>query len=117
MMSSKRMWRRISPPDVSSYVDELMSIPRNFVVGLVAGLLVPVAAIAGIVAGIYAFTQKVPFITDAEEYDGERRLILRLVEPEEARGLFQRGREAARAFGDEIRSELEGEETIETEDP
>ncbi len=115
-MSSNRMWRRISSPDVSSYVDELMSIPRNFMFGLFAGVLVPVAAVAGIVAGIYAFTQKVPFVTDIEEHDGERRLILRLVEPEEARGLFQRGRQAAQAFGDEIRSELEREQTIEMED-
>jgi hypothetical protein len=109
-MSSKRVWRRVSPLDVSSYVDELMLVPRDFVLGLLAGILVPVAVVSGILAGIYAFTKKVPFITDVEEYDGERRLIVRLVEPEEARGLLQRGKEAAQAFGDEIRSELEVEQ-------
>lgn len=109
-MSSRRVWRRAYPLDVSSYVDDLMSVPRNCVFGLLAGVLVPVAAMAGIVAGVYAFTRKVPFVTDVEEYDGERRLTVRLVQPQEARALFQKGKEAAQAFGDEIRSELEDEQ-------
>jgi hypothetical protein len=109
-MSNRGAWRRVYPPDVSSYVDDLMSVPRNFVFGLLAGALVPVAALAGIVAGVYAFTRKVPFVTDVEEYDGERRLTVRLVEPEEARYLWQKGKEAAQSFGDEIRSELEDEQ-------
>lgn len=109
-MSSRGAWRRVYPPDVSSYVDDLMSVPRNFVFGMAAGVLVPVAALAGIVAGVYAFTRKVPFVTDIEEYDGERRLTVRLVEPQEARALFQKGKEAAQAFGDEIRGEFEDEE-------
>jgi hypothetical protein len=32
------------------------------------------------------------------------------VEPEEARYLWQKGKEAAQSFGDEIRSELEDEQ-------
>lgn len=108
-MSRKRAWNKMSPPDVGSYMDELMSVPRSFAFGWLAGMLLPVAAIGGIVAGIYLLTKKVPFIADIEEDDGERRLIVKLVDPEEARGLLQRGSEAAQAFGDEIRSEFEGE--------
>jgi hypothetical protein len=109
-MARKTGWKKVSPPDFSSFADELVAVPRNFVFGVVAGLLVPVAAIAGVVAGIYLFTRKVPFVTEIRESDDERQLILELVEPEEARSLFQRGREAVQAFGDEIRGELESEE-------
>lgn len=109
-MSGKRAWKNVSPLSASSYIDELMGVPRDFAFGWLAGMLIPLATVCGIVGGIYLLTRKVPFITDIGEDDGERRLIVRLVEPEEARGLFQKGREAAQAFGDEIRSELEGEQ-------
>jgi hypothetical protein len=84
-----------------------MAVPRSFALGWLAGLLVPVAVLAGTVAGIYVFTQKVPIVAQIDEEDGERRLIVRLVETDEARGLLQRGSDAAKAFGDEIRSEFE----------
>lgn len=109
-MASRASWRRVSAPDVSVYVDELLGVPRSFACGWLAGLLAPVAAIAGVVGGIYLFTKKVPFITELVERDGERHLIVELVEPYEARSLIQRGTEAAQSFGDEIRSELEAEE-------
>lgn len=96
--------------DFSGYMDELMAVPLNLLFGWIVGLLVPVTTLAGIVAGIYFFTRQIPFITQIEEEGGERRLVVELVEPEEARGLFQRGREAARAFGEEIRTELESEQ-------
>ncbi len=106
-MAGKTGWKRISAPDFPSFMDEIMAVPRNFAFGLIAGLAVPVATIAGVVAGIYLFTKKVPFITEIREEGEERQLILKLVEPEEARSIFQRGREAAEAFGDEIRAEFE----------
>jgi len=109
MARKKTAWKGISPLDFS-FMDEIMAVPRNFVFGLLAGLLVPVAAIAGVVAGVYLFTKKVPFITEIGEEDEERHLMVKLVEPEKARSLLQRGKEAAKAFGDEIRAELEGEQ-------
>lgn len=109
-MARKTAWRKMSPVDFPSLMDEVMAVPRNFAFGLLTGLLVPVATIAGLVAGVYLFTRKVPFITEIREEDGERHLMVRLVEPEEARSLFQRSREAIQAFGDEIRVELEGEQ-------
>lgn len=102
---------KISPLRMPSIIDELADMPRNFLLGLLTGLLVPVAAVAGIVTGIYVFTNKIPFVTEIHEGDDdERHLTVKLVEPEEARRLFQRGREAVQAFGDEIRIELEAEE-------
>jgi len=109
-MARKNSRTKISPLDFSSVADELVAVPRNFVFGLLTGLLAPVAAIAGIVVGIYLFTKKVPFITEIGDEDEERHLIIRLVQPEEARSLFQRGKEAVQTFGDEIRVELEGDQ-------
>ncbi len=109
-MAGKTTWKRISAPDFPSFMDELMAVPRNFVFGLLTGLLVPVATIAGIVAGIYLFTKKVPFVTEIREEDEERHLVVKLVEPGEARNLLQRGSEAVQAFGDEVRAELQGEQ-------
>jgi len=89
-------------------LDDLMAVPRSFALGLLAGLLVPVATLAGIVAGVYVFTRKVPIVAQIDDQDGERQLIVKLVEADEARGLLQRSKDAAQAFGDEIRSEFEG---------
>jgi hypothetical protein len=98
-----------STPALARFVDDLTAIPRTLLLGWFAGVLVPVAALAGIVATVYFLTQKVPFVSSIEEEDDGRRIIVKLVEPEEARGLLRKGGEAARAFGDEIRNELEGE--------
>jgi hypothetical protein len=92
----------------SGYLGDLMAVPRSFVFGLLSGVLVPVAGLAGIIAGIYLLTGRVPFITHVEEEIGGRRLIVQLVGPEEARDLLRKSGEAAMSFGDEIRTELEG---------
>jgi hypothetical protein len=99
---------RGSPAGMARYWDELMAVPRSFFLGWLAGLLVPVAGLAGIVAGIYLFTRKVPIVSQIDEEEGERHLVVKLAEVEEARGLLQKSRDAAQAFGDEIRSEFEG---------
>ncbi len=109
-MARKSARKVLAPPDFSSFVDEVTAVPRSFIFGLVAGLLVPVAAIGGIVAGVYLFTRKVPFVAEIKEEDEERHLIVKLVQPEEARSLFQSGRKAVEAFGDEIRIELEADQ-------
>ncbi len=98
-----------SIPALARYVEELTAVPRHFILGWLAGLLAPVAALAGIVAGVYFFTRKVPFVSGIEEQEDGRRLVIKLVAPDEARVLLRRGGEAARAFGDEIRSELQEE--------
>jgi hypothetical protein len=98
-----------STPALARFVEELSTVPRFFIVGWFVGLLAPVAAVAGIVGGIYFFTRKVPFVKGIEEHEHGRRLVIELVEPDEARMLLRKSGEAARAFGDEIRNELEGE--------
>jgi hypothetical protein len=99
--------RRVSSLGLSSFAGQVMGVPRSFAFGLLAGLLVPTAALAGVVAGVYLFTGKVPFVTEVVQGEEERHLIVKLVEPDEARSLLRRGREAAQAFGDEIVGELE----------
>lgn len=106
-MARRTARKKVSLVGFSSIVDEVMALPRSFAFGLLAGLLVPAAALAGIVGGIYLFTKKVPFVTEIVEEGDDRHLIVKLVDPDEARGLFQKGREAAEAFGEEIRVELE----------
>jgi hypothetical protein len=108
-MARGRVGKLSLPTGISSVADELMAVPRNFMFGWLAGILIPVACLAGVVSGIYFLTRKVPFITEVAEIEGRRRLTLELVEPEEARALLQRGREAAQALRDEIRSEVEAE--------
>ncbi len=98
-----------STPALARYVEELTTVPRHFVVGWLVGLLAPVAALAGIVGGIYFLTRRLPFVSGIEEQEHGRRLVIELVEPDEARDLLRKGGEAARAFGDDIRNELEGQ--------
>ena len=47
-----------------------------------------VAGIAGIVAGIRLLTNKVPFLSQAEDADGDTILTLKLVPTEDAVGLY-----------------------------
>jgi hypothetical protein len=108
-MARRSMREKESTPALARYVEELTAVPRHFFLGWLAGLLAPVAALAGIVAGVYFLTRKVPFVSEIEEQEDGRRLVIKLVEPGEARVLLRRSGEAARAFGDEIRSELEKE--------
>ena len=114
-MAGRITRRKVSLPGFSSLVDQLMAVPRSLAFGFLAGLLVPVAALAGIVGGIYLLTRKVPFITEIVERDDQRHLIVKLVEPDEARDLLREGKKAAQAFGDEIRLELEGASDVATE--
>jgi hypothetical protein len=108
-MARSKARKRDNAASFSGYLGDLVAVPRSFVFGLLSGVLVPAAGLAGIIAGIYLLTGKVPFVTQVDEEDGERRLVVQLVETEEARGLLQKGGEAAMSFGNEIRTELEGE--------
>jgi hypothetical protein len=73
-----------------SLLGELLSVPINFLGGLIVGLALPVAAVAGVVGGVYLFTKKVPFFSQvtADEATGERSLELELMSPEEAQAAF-----------------------------
>jgi hypothetical protein len=73
---------------VFSIVYNVLAIPYNFLIGFVVGLAAPVAAIAGIVAGIRLLTGKVPFLSHGQDETGERILTLRLVPAEEAGDLY-----------------------------
>jgi len=101
---------RSSPVRLFDFVDELTAVPRNFFLGWLAGMLVPVISLAATVAGVYLYTRKVPFVTAVDEEDGERRLTVGLVEPDKAQAHLRQGREALLAFGDEVRREMESEE-------
>jgi hypothetical protein len=73
---------------VFSIVYNILAIPYNFLMGFVVGLAAPVAATAGIVAGIRLLTGKVPFLSQGQDEVGERFLTLRLVPAEEAGDLY-----------------------------
>jgi hypothetical protein len=94
---------------LAQFVEDLTAIPRHLLVGWLAGALVPVAALVGIMGGIYFLTRKLPFVSGVEEKGDRRRLVIELVEPDEARDVLRRSGEAVRSFGDEVRSELEAE--------
>jgi hypothetical protein len=109
-MAGGTLRRKASPVHFFDFVDELTAVPRNFLIGWLMGMLVPVVGLAATVAGVYLYTNKVPFVTGIDEEDGQRRLTVSLVEPDEAQERLRQGREALLAFGDEVRGELEGEE-------
>ena len=109
-MARDKLRLRTSPPDVLGFADDLLAVPRHFLAGLIVGVLGPLVSLVGIVGAIYLFTRRIPLFTQIDEETGDRRLILELVEPDEARALAERSKEAAKAFGDEIRSEFEGEQ-------
>jgi hypothetical protein len=74
-----------------SLLSELLSVPINFLGGLAVGLIAPVAAVAGIVGGVYLFTKKVPFFSQVttDEGTGERSLTLKLMAPNEAQAALK----------------------------
>jgi hypothetical protein len=108
-MAGFSVGRKRSSPALAQFVEDLTAIPRHLLLGWLAGALVPVAALMGIMGGIYFLTRKLPFVSGVEEKGDRRRLVIELVEPDEARDVLRRSGEAVRAFGDEVRSELEGE--------
>ena len=87
---------------------EILSIPYNLLAGFVVGALVPVAAIAAIVAGVRLITGKMPSLNLVEdESEDERRLAVALLPPERAEEVFS---EQRKQIGDEfarLRSEIQ----------
>jgi hypothetical protein len=67
----------------------LLAIPYSFLAGFVAGLVLPVAAIGAVVAGIRLATGMVPFLGEvSEDEKGGRALSLRLVPPDQVADLY-----------------------------
>ena len=72
----------------------VFAVPCNLLSGFLIGLLAPVAAIAGMVAGVRLATGKVPFLGHIREgEDEERQLSFKLVSPDEAQELYSEHKE------------------------
>jgi len=68
---------------------QLLAIPFGFLAGFVTGLVLPLAAIGAVVAGIRLVTGMVPFLGEMSvDEEGGRALSLRLVPPEEVGDLY-----------------------------
>jgi hypothetical protein len=73
---------------------EILTLPFSFLAGLTTGILVPVAAVAGMVAAVRWLTGRFPFLTLMQESDGgERNLTLALVSEEQAKELYEQYKE------------------------
>lgn len=77
---------------------------QSFNRGVLIGMGLPLLALAGIVGGIYLWTRKIPFLADIEERGGERRLILKLMEPAEAQAAYRRRRAEFKTLRERVRT-------------
>lgn len=66
----------------------IFAIPYNFFIGFIVGVAAPIAAIAAVVAGVRFLTGRMPFLSQAQDEEGERYLTLNLVAPDEVEDLF-----------------------------
>jgi hypothetical protein len=86
---------------------DVLSIPYSLLSGFVVGAMVPVAAIAAIVAGLRLLTGKMPFLSP-QESEEERYLTLSLVPPEEAQERFAEQKEQIGGEFARLRTEIQG---------
>lgn len=87
-------------------VVDIFSIPYNLLSGFVVGAMVPVAAIAAIVAGLRLLTGKMPFLSP-QGGEEERYLTLSLVPPEEAQERFAEQKEQIGGEFSRLRDEIQ----------
>ena len=74
---------------LSGVIVQLLAIPCRFLAGFVTGLVLPVAAIGAVVAGIRLVTGMVPFLGEVSvDEEGRRALSLRLVPPDQVGDLY-----------------------------
>ena len=74
---------------LSGVFAQLLAIPYSFLAGFVTGLVLPVAAIGAVVAGIRLATGMVPFLSEVSvDEEGGRALSLRLVPPDQVGDLY-----------------------------
>jgi uncharacterized membrane protein len=87
---------------------EILSIPYSLLAGFVVGAIVPVAAIAAIVAGVRLITGKMPFLNlEEDEAEGERHLSVALLAPDRAEELFAEQRKQISDEISRLRSEVQ----------
>lgn len=85
---------------------DVLAIPYNLMSGFIVGAMVPVAAIAAIVAGIRLLTGKMPFLSP-QEGEEERYLTLTLVPPEEAQERYAKQKEQIGGELGRLRTEIQ----------
>lgn len=85
---------------------DILAIPYNLLSGFVVGAMMPVAAIAAIVAGIRLLTGKMPFLSQ-QGGEEEHYLTLSLVPPEEAQERFAEQKEQIGGEINRLRSEIQ----------
>ncbi len=79
---------------LSGVIVQLLAIPYSFLAGFVTGLVLPVAAIGAVVAGIRLVTGMVPFLGEVSlDEEGGRALSLRLVPPDQVGDLYAEHKE------------------------
>jgi len=89
-------------------ISDVIAIPINFLTGFILGLIVPVAAIAAMVAGIRFFTGQVPFLGDiSEDEEGRRNLSIGLVSPDQAKVLFGEQKEQIGGEISQMKAEIQ----------
>jgi hypothetical protein len=105
------MTKNGSSSSVFGLVYDIVAIPYNFFVGFVLGLAAPVAAIAAMVFGVRLLTGKMPFLRLSDGEEPERRLLLDLVEQDQAQVMFEGEKEKVmtelRSFLEEIKGLVE----------
>ncbi|MBL7201335.1 MAG: hypothetical protein ISS56_14440 [Anaerolineae bacterium] len=69
---------------------QFLSAPRDFLHGLLGGLLGPVLALAGAVGLIYALTGQLPAVKEVVKVDGSQHKAIALAPPLEARATWAR---------------------------
>jgi signal transduction histidine kinase len=85
---------------------DVLAIPYNLMSGFIVGAMVPVAAIAAIVAGIRLLTGKMPFLSP-QGGEEERYLTLTLVAPEEAQERYAEQKEQIGGELGRLRTEIQ----------
>jgi len=96
---------------MADYRDTLaawMAAPRDFLHGLLGGLLGPVLALAGAIALLYALTRQLPAIKDVTRADGRRQKAIVLAPQAEARASWARYRGDLHAAMLEVRARGKG---------
>lgn len=68
----------------------LLAAPRDFLLGLIGGLVAPVLALAGAVGLLYLLTRKLPAIAEVTRASGEREKTIVLASQTQARASWAR---------------------------
>jgi hypothetical protein len=93
---------------LSGVFAQLMAVPYSFLTGFLTGLVLPVAAIGAVVAGIRLVTGMVPFLGEVSmDEEGGRTLSLRLVPPEQVGDLYAGHKEQIGGDLGKMKAEIE----------